>query len=132
MKPLICLLIAITFAACHTTKNPGEKNTPVEATSATDALYRFSVSFISIGAGPDRKSRQRYDQFISDYQQLHNTTVEYIISPWGKEGEVDYCFLLSELDSSEQQQFIKESKEFLENSSLVRYRENTACQQKQN
>jgi hypothetical protein len=47
--------------------------------------------------------------------------------PWGREGEVDYCFQLSELNNSDQQSFINEIKSSIGTSKLVQVAENQPC-----
>jgi hypothetical protein len=46
---------------------------------------------------------------------------------WGREGEIDYCLKLSELNNQQQVKFIADTKELLKKSELVRYYENRAC-----
>jgi hypothetical protein len=46
---------------------------------------------------------------------------------WGREGEIDYCLKLSELNNQQQVKFIADTKEVLKKSKLVRYYENTTC-----
>lgn len=127
MKKIIYLLIIVVFVACHSTKNVSDTS---KNTTTTENIYRFSVSFISIGAGVDLKAIPDYDQYISQYEKKNNLKLSFEKSDWGLEGEVDYCFKLSELDKKKQELFIQESKEILKNSELVRYKENTTCQQK--
>ena len=55
--------------------------------------------------------------------------LSYETTNWGREGEVDYCFKLTELDKKKQKLFIIETKEILKTSSLVRYKENITCRQ---
>jgi len=113
--------------ACNSTKKATAKNlTPSTSNNinAIDTLYRFSVSFISIGAGTDKKARQDYDQYLTQYEQKNKIKLSYKITPWGREGEKDYCFKLNELNKKQQEVFIAETKEVLKNSTLVRYKEN--------
>ena len=50
--------------------------------------------------------------------------------PWGREGEVDLCYLLDELDNEAQASFVAEVKERLSYRSLVQFAENETCQHK--
>jgi len=133
MKNLISLFAIITLFACNSTKKVTDQNATTSTTQntiATDTNYRFSVSFISIGAGTDKKARQDYDQYIIQYEQKNKIKLSYEITPWGREGEKDYCFMLTELDKKKQELFVTETKEILKNSSLVQYKENAPCRQK--
>ncbi|MEX2364687.1 MAG: hypothetical protein WD597_13735 [Balneolaceae bacterium] len=134
MKTLIYLLAIVALAvSCNSTKNATDKNTTVSTaqnTNMPDTIYRLSVSFISIGAGTDKKAKQQYDQYIIQYEQKNKIKLNYEIVNWGREGEIDYCFKLSELNKNQQDQFVTETKEILKSSSLVRFKENTTCRQK--
>ncbi len=92
--------------------------------------YRFTVSFYSKGGGTDYKMKEKYLNFIKEFQQKKSLVLIYEITTWGKEGETDYCFKLLELTSPEQDQFVKGSKELLKESGLVIIEENTTCRHK--
>lgn len=127
MKNLIYFSAVISILACNSTKKATAKNlTPSTSNNinAIDTLYRLSVSFISIGAGTDKKARQDYDQYLIQFEQKNKIKLSYEITPWGREGEKDYCFKLNELNKKQQEVFIAETKEVLKNSTLVRYKEN--------
>lgn len=130
MKNLIFLITIITLFACNSAKKVTDKTTTTQNTITTDTNYRFSVSFISIGGGTDKKAKQQYDHYITEYEQKNKVKLNYETTNWGREGEVDYCFKLVELDKKKQELFITETKEILKSSSLVRYKENMTCRQK--
>ncbi len=118
--------------ACNSAKNVTDKktiNSTNQDTISSDINYRFSVSFISIGSGIDKQSKHKYDQYITEYEQKNKLQLSYETTNWGREGEVDYCFKLTELDKKKQKLFIIETKEILKTSSLVRYKENITCRQ---
>ena len=75
------------------------------------------------------RDRKQFDQYLADYEQKNKVKLEYEITPWGREGEADYCFQLTALDNKKQDQFIMQTKEVLKKSSLVRYSENVTCRQ---
>ena len=60
----------------------------------------------------------------------NNVKIISEISQWGREGDVDYCFKLTELNILQQDKFIKEAKELLNSYSLVKFYENTTCKRK--
>lgn len=133
MKNLFFLIAITTLFACNSNKKVTETKTTTSTTQnaiSTDTNYRFSVSFISIGAGTDKKAKQQYDQYIVEYEQKNKVKLNYETTNWGREGEVDYCFKLEELDDKKQENFIIETKEILKSSLLVRYKENMTCHQK--
>jgi hypothetical protein len=136
MRYIIYMLVFITLLACHNAKKATDKNTtiPISVNNVksmeVDTNYRFSVSFISIGAGIDRKAKQEYDQFIVDFDQKNNVKLNYEVTSWGREGEVDYCFKLTELNKVQKDQFVAKSKETIKSSTLIRFRENMPCKEK--
>lgn len=97
-----------------------------------EGIYRFNVSFFSIGSGIDGKARRHYLDFIKEYEAKNNVKIAFEVAKWGKEGETDYCFKLSELKTEQQSDFISDSKELLTNAKNVRYSENTACKNQRN
>jgi hypothetical protein len=127
-------LIAISLTvlmSCHSTKKITENNT-TNSTQTNEGIYRFNVSFISIGSGTDGKARQQFLDFIKEYETKYSVKIVYEVANWGREGETDYCLKLSELKTDAQNKFIADSKELLKNSKLVRYAENTTCKNKRN
>ena len=90
-------------------------------------LYRFNVSFISIGSGIDSKAKQAFIEFIRSFEEKNKVKIIYETAPWGREGETDFCFKLSDLNKGNQIKFIADSKDNLKNSKLVRFTENTTC-----
>lgn len=99
-----------------------------DAKPASDMKYRFNVSFISIGSGVDYKAKDKYDAFVLDFAKRNgNVKLKHETSPWGREGEVDYCFSLSELNARQQGAFVQESKALLKDNKLVQFAENVVC-----
>ena len=132
MTKLIFLCAVITLLGCSSTKNAADQNatTTVTQNTMSDANYHLIVSFISIGAGTDTNAMQQFDTYIAEYQQNNHLKLSFEVTKWGREGEVDYCLKLAELDKKKQELFITEIKEILKNSALVRFKENALCRQK--
>ena len=93
----------------------------------SDSLYRFSISFFSKGSGTDRIARGEFEIYLENYNKKKNKKLHYETTNWGREGEVNYCFKLTELKKKEQEKFIAECKNLLKNSDLVRFEEFTPC-----
>lgn len=90
------------------------------------ACTMYVVSFISIGAGIDNDTAQEFEEFLSaKYPDL-----SYEANPAGYEGEIDYCFDLSDLPSEQQAAFREESTKMLEKSKLVQISEPENCPEK--
>lgn len=132
---LFIVLLFLVICSCKTSK----KNTETKSKEATTTTVSANaennnnsllVSFFSIGSGIDYKIKDKYDSFIKQFEQQRGIKLSNEISHLGKEGETDYCFNLSELNSKDKEQFVNDSKNILKQSSLVRIEENTNCKNK--
>ncbi len=95
-----------------------------------NVAYAFTVSFFSIGEGTDAKMMNRFKEFIENYNKEKNVSLVYDLNAWGREGEADFCFMLSELDQSQRADFIEKGTKLLSESKLVHLGENTQCHPK--
>lgn len=91
--------------------------------------YRLIVSFISFANGIDYESKNKIVEFISDYEEKKGVNIAKEVIHWGREGEVDYCFKLTEISQSEQKKFISKIKLLSLESQRIQLRENSPCQQ---
>lgn len=114
--------------ACNSTKKATENNN-AKSIILSDSIYRFNVSFISIGSGTDSKAKQQFNEFITQFNNNNRVLIIPEIISWGREGETDYCLKLAELNNDLQNKFIADTKEILKTSKLIRYKENTSCRQ---
>ncbi len=141
------LLIAFLVSDCKSSKNTTANDPPVaqiqqatpsaaheEAVDEADESkppqnkkYRLIISFYSIGEGSDYKAAKSLQEFLADYAAGSGKTIGYDSFPWGREGEVDFCFPLTELSADEQNRFINDVKKKLEFSKLIEYSENDFC-----
>jgi hypothetical protein len=64
---------------------------------------------------------------MASYNKENKVELKVETFPWGREGEIDYCLKLSELNNQQQVKFIADTKEVLKKSELVRYYENRTC-----
>lgn len=127
------LLAVFSVTACNFTKKTTSgtiENTATNNSHLPDSIYRFTVSFISKASGIDRLALEQFEQFIQQYNQQNNVKINVEITPWGREGEKDYCLKLNELNSPQQEQFISQAKDLLISSDRVRYKENEVCRYK--
>lgn len=138
----IILISSLEFISCKSSQNSKEiiksqekkKSESISASAVTPKsvtdIYRITVSFYSAGGGIDDKTKSNYDKFVKEFEQQRGVKLSYEITQWGKEGETDYCFPLSELNSKDKDQFANESKKLLLASNLVTIQENTSCKHK--
>lgn len=133
MKKLF-FLASLVSLACITCKAKKEtvkttENTPASLSNTPDApiTYRLIVSFISKGAGTDSEKRTA----ILAYVNSHPKKPAYKTVIWGREGEADYCFNLSEFSSKKELiTFIEDIKKIAAGSDMVFISENAECQHK--
>lgn len=157
MKTLNAFIFAITLmlVSCGSTKNTPQKETTTEATPAPpvtsvvseeaapvvspangerepqtdpkETVYRLIISFISIGEGTDGEARKMMDNVLGIWAEHNQVTLKYDTFPWGREGEVDFCFRLSELNTELQDAFVSEMKEVMKGRNLIQITENQKC-----
>lgn len=129
MKNILHTLFAVAIIfgsySCKSKKETASK--APETTVVADDVYRLWVSFYSAGEGIDLATIEQFKKFIDSQAKK----IAYEETSWGREGEVDYCLKLSELNSAEQADFIKNAKELLSKSKLVHVEENKKCVHKQ-
>lgn len=90
------------------------------------------ISFFSKGSGININAKTKYDKFIAEFEKRSKVKLIFEKNKWGKEGEVDYCFLLSELSTEDKTNFHNESKKILKEFELVTVEENTICKHQKN
>ncbi len=123
MIRVLVLVLPLFLIACKGSKDTTTIDKEIESTEkieAKETTCRLLVSFYSPGNGIDRKIKTKYQQFITAYSK----SITYEQTGWGKEGEIDFCFTLSELSMEEQVDFVKQSKDLLSKSSRVHIYEN--------
>lgn len=129
MKIYLIAFLILSLTACGSSKNAKQTETPSTEVNSSN-LYRFNVSFISIGTGVDVKAKQQFLDYKKEYEIKNNVTIDAEIAQWGREGETDYCLKLSELKSDEQSAFISDVKALLKDNKLVQLSENDVCKNK--
>jgi len=110
-----------------TDKDSNEKSSQ----KAENELYRVVVSFYSKGEGIDEKALINFSNFLQYFQEQYKITIPFQKTPWGREGEVDYCVDLKNLDFEKQNLFLLQTREILIQSQLVHIVENAPCKHKQ-
>ena len=99
-------------------RNSDEKNLP-----QNDAeKVRLVVSFVSRGEGIDLQTKTTFEQWLATKKN-----VTWNVQPWGREGELNYCFPLNNMKASEQDAFVKEVQQQLAGRSMVFVNEWTWC-----
>jgi hypothetical protein len=130
----IFFLASVISLACTSCKSKKEVSKTIEnpantasSVAATPTSYRLIVSFISKGAGPDSEKIKSFLAYIDG----HPKKPAYQTIAWGREGEVDYCFTLSELTSKKDLVgFIEDIKKIGAGNDMLIVSENAECQHK--
>ena len=123
MKTKIILLLSIIVlaTACKNTKSTQKK----------EDTYRVIVSFISKGEGPDAKTQATLESYLITYaKKIKKSTIVYDKIPYGKEGEVDYCFYCKEMKKAQQKDFVAGLTNLTKEAPLVVVKENAVCAHK--
>lgn len=133
MKKIFFLasLVSLACISCKSKKETTKttENTSSSVTSNADApiTYRLIVTFISKGAGTDGPKRTAFLAYVDG----HPLKPAYKTVTWGREGEADYCFNLSELTSKKDLiAFIEEVKKIAGGSDMMNITENAESQHK--
>ncbi len=91
-------------------------------TVARHDTIRLIVSFISKGAGIDHAAQANLDKWLSK-----NIDVEYYMTHTGREGEMDYCFVLNSRNASGQQKVVSDVRGVIGINDRVFIKENVVC-----
>ena len=110
-----------------TVKTENKENKSVTPIQDDKKTFRFTVSFISKGAGTDYQIKEKYDAFITDFETKNKVKMTINKASWGREGESDYCFEMSQLNNEIVKKFMAESKALLSASDRINIGENTNC-----
>jgi hypothetical protein len=86
---------------------------------------RLVVSFISQGGGIDLAAQANLDKWLSKHAD-----VKYAQNQWGREGEVDYCFITLGANADAQKKTIDEIKALVGTNAKVLVKENKVCTHK--
>ncbi len=115
-----------------TSRQPLEtKGDPVQQ-KKDSGNYRMVVMFYSIGEGVENEFVTAFEDSISAYSAKIGKNIDYERTPWGREGETDFCMQLFELSEVEKTQFISQTKRQLKKAKWVNINENYPCKHRRN
>lgn len=117
-----------TGGATQAINSNTEQKTMNDTTKANkDEVYRLIVSFISIGEGTDMKAVNELRSYIEESKKNYNKGINPVEVPWGREGEVDFIFRLSNLSDEEQIKFVNGLTSMYTENKLVQISERSRC-----
>ena len=134
MKQLFFLasLVSLACISCKSKKeatktDENSAKTAIAPAAEAPVVYRLLVSFISKGAGTDSEKRTAFLAYVDG----HPSKISYKTITWGREGETDYCFNLSELSGKKDMvAFIESVKKIAASSDRIIVSENAECHHK--
>lgn len=138
-KALFVFIISlVTFSCCRNTKSATKTPLPKENAESfkviqPDSLtknphlqnYRLIITFTSRGSGTNKIAFEMVNNYISGYEKSSNIKLNSVRMPWGREGEMDYVYRLTELNPQQQTEFIGGLKEVVKGVDRVFVKENT-------
>lgn len=71
--------------------------------------------------------KKKIGEYISDYEKEKNVKLAKEEFHWGREGETNYCFKLTELSQNDQESFISKIKSLSMHSKQINIMENSPC-----
>lgn len=129
---VIAALSIATSIACKSkkavTEVKGTTDTVVEISplNPQDSI-RLSVSFFSPGSGINRDAYKKLERHIELFEEENGIILTIYKVPWGREGEVDFCFKLSTIDNKKAEAFVTSVKNLLAGAEKVNIKENCSC-----
>lgn len=136
---MICVVVAIACkskprkeiaaigTAADTTKIMSDSLVKeMESIPPTDSI-RLNVSFNSPGYGINGKALKQLEAYIEHFESDNNLKITVYKIPWGREGEVDFCFQLSTIEGKKAEEFVTGVKKLLSTADRVNINENTTC-----
>jgi hypothetical protein len=117
MKIITSLTIVLLLAfSCKSTSKPMNSDNPIPPSNVKTyskgegnqekIVFDMIISFISKGEGLDYKLVEKIDATINDFNKKNKTKITPEIVSWGREGEKDYNFILKNLSTPLQKEFI--------------------------
>lgn len=123
--------VLVTYADPVQQKAHEEKaEAPPKVEEPIKIVYALNVSFYSIGEGTDGAAINSFKQYLETFNKSEQVSLAYEMNAWGREGEVDYCFMLEELSGKQRDKFISGAKKLFTEKNLVHLNENGQCHPK--
>ena len=140
MKTFLVLIVCLGLLSCKngeqiksetSTERTAEKVKDMSSETSTDSekdkVYDFIVSFISKASGIDHSIKAKVDAEIAAFEKANKLTVSNEQIRWGREGEIDYCFDLKELSTTQKKEFIAKISEVVGKTDMVHLTESAKC-----
>lgn len=117
------LVLVNEWVVCDKRAATANETTNVtETTTADTNVVRLVVSFISKGEGIDIKTQTAFEQWLTN-----RGNVTWETAHWGREGETNYCFRLTNMSGRDQEIFVRDVRTFMTDKELVLVNEWAPC-----
>lgn len=136
----LILFVTSLIIGCKSKQNgvstPPAQPTPSAPSPTSDeveaqkqAYNNLVISFYSIGEGINAKAADTIESFMGEYSKKINKAIPYSKISWGREGEVDFCISLKELQGEERKIFVNETRRLARQFELIHFFENHPCRE---
>lgn len=105
LRHILCVSLLTAAATCAHAAAP--RSQPVAAPARAATIYPLVVSFISHGSGVPHYAVAQFNVIVNEFE-LSYGPVQRTVAPWGREGEFDVCFPLTDLTPDLQQRLLDE------------------------
>jgi hypothetical protein len=126
MKKIVYIILAVSISLV-TCKNSSkamgsdkiEPSKSKKGKTVQNLTFDVIISFISKGEGIDNKLKDKIDGAVSSFNAKHKLKIKSNGLSWGREGEIDYNFILKNLSTSQKKEFISSMKETVGSSDMA-------------
>lgn len=126
MKFRHILCLSLLASACSFAHAAAPQAPPAAAPARPATTYPLVVSFISHGSGVWSGAIAQYNVIINEFEQSWGLFPQRVVAHWGREGEYDVCFTLTDLPPAAQQE-LRESLLWLDDEPFTEVAENASC-----
>ena len=127
------LFIVVLAVGCKPKQNAvtapapkAEQTAPSETSDELQALNNLVISLYSTGEGANQNAVATIETFLEEYS-AKGKPVPYSKIYWGREGEVDFCISLLQLNPGEQRAFMDNMRSMIKQFELIHFLENRPC-----
>jgi hypothetical protein len=123
-RHILCLSLLAAVATSAHAAAPSSQ--PIAAPARPATTYPLVVSFISIGTGVSSAAIAQYNVIVAEFENYWGVNPQRVVAPWGREGEYDVCFVLTDLPPAAREELV-ESLLWLDDEPFTEVAENASC-----
>ncbi len=96
------------------------------------ARYALVVTTVSIGQGTDPDARRKFETILDRFERDNGVRLSVRSADWGKEGEEDYCYPLSEVPPAKAKALVQELRASFAGNEMLTIAEDAPCRESKN